>query len=62
MTWRHVAILGMCCMVVGLCSLTQTCARESLGQVITFASVIAGIVGGHASRNDDNKHKPPTKE
>jgi hypothetical protein len=42
------------------CSLTQVCARESLGQVITFASVIAGIVGGHAGQNSHaaKKEKP----
>lgn len=60
-TWRHVAILAMACLMVLACSLTSVCAHESLGQVITFASVIAGIVGGHAGRAEMQHTKKAKK-
>ena len=60
-TWKHVAVFAMAMLMVLACSLTNVCARESLGTVIAFASAIAGAVAGHMGRNVPSRKKKAKK-
>lgn len=54
MTWKHVALIAIAALMVLACGLSNSCNRDSIKDIITFASVIAGIVGGNAMQSKDN--------